>query len=43
MAAYLAARRAGVSLEEQGKLWVKAERQAEQQMNEKLKEQESAK
>ncbi len=40
MAAFMAARRAGVSLEEQGRLWAEAEKQAEQQMQEKLKEQE---
>lgn len=38
MAAYLAARRAGVSLEEQSKLWLNAERKAELEMIEKAKQ-----
>lgn len=38
MAAFLAARRAGVSLEEQGKLWADAVKQEQQHMQEKTKQ-----
>ena len=37
MAAFLAARKAGVSLEEQGKLWADAVKQEQQHMQDKVK------
>jgi len=41
MAAFLAARKAGVSLDEQGKLWAEAVKQEQQHMQEKVNKENS--